>query len=204
VSTLTDDEMWRIKAELFDNVLGFGAEPYIGVRAIYNVIQQNVTSSSVSPTTSTTAVTSAGPVVLTLASVTGLAASSRIVLDVDNAREVVTVRAVTGSTISVVVTKTHSGTYPVEVESGLTIVRGLLADLETLDQQERITIPNGGVKRVDEIEFFSRAEGNVQQSLTAHRNAIRSRLASATGLTGILRELAARVSAGGGSTFEVY
>ena len=204
MSTLTYDEMWRIKAELFDNVLGFGAEPYIGVRAIYDVIQQNVTSSSVTPTTSATSVSSAGPTVLTLASVTGLAASSRVVLDVDAAREVVTVRAIAGSTVSVVCTKTHSGTYPVEVESALTIVRGLLADLETLDQQERITIPNGGVKRVDEIEFFSQAEGNVQASLTKHRNAIRSRLASATGLTGILRELAARASMSGNTAFEVY
>lgn len=204
MTTLTADEMWRVKAELFDNVLGFGAEPYIGVRAIYDVIQQNVTSSSVPPTTSATAVTTAGPNVLTLASVNGLVASSRVVLDVDNAREVVTVRAVSGSTISVVCTKTHSGTYPVEVESALTIVRGILADLEALDQQERITIPNGGVKRVDEIEFFSLAEGNVQSSLTTHRNALRSRLASATGLGGLMRELAARVAMAGSTSFEVY
>lgn len=141
---------------------------------------------------------------LTLASVNGLVASSRVVLDVDNAREVVTVRAVSGSTISVVCTKTHSGTYPVEVESALTIVRGILADLEALDQQERITIPNGGVKRVDEIEFFSLAEGNVQSSLTTHRNALRSRLASATGLGGLMRELAARVAMAGSTSFEVY
>ena len=176
MTTLTADEMWRVKAELFDNVLGFGAEPYIGVRAIYDVIQQNVTSSSVPPTTSATAVTTAGPNVLTLASVNGLVASSRVVLDVDNAREVVTVRAVSGSTISVVCTKTHSGTYPVEVESALTIVRGILADLEALDQQERITIPNGGVKRVDEHCAHGREVGasdgagqrDVDQELEGH------------------------------------
>lgn len=205
MTTLTTDEMARVKAEIFDNVLSIGAVPWLDVRAIYDVIQANVESSSVAPTTSTTAVTAAGPTTLTLASVTGLASGSRVVLDVDAAREVVTVRAVSGLTVSVVCTKTHSGTYPVEVESALTIVRGILADLESIDQQERIAIPQAGVKRVDEIEFFGRAEGgSAQSALTQHRNALRARLASATGLTGILRELAARASTGGVSGVEVY
>ena len=205
MATLTDDEMARIKAELFSNVLDLGAVPYISVLAIYSLIRDNVSSSAVAPTTSTTAVTAAGPSVLTLASVTGLASGSRVVLDVDASREVVTVRAVAGLTISVVCAKTHSGTYPVEVESALTIVRGLMADLEAIDQQERIAIPQAGVKRVDEIEFFGRAEGgSAQASLTQHRYALRGRLASATGLTEVLREMASRVSQGGVMGFEVY
>ena len=204
MTTLSADEMARIKAEIFDNVLSIGAVPWIDVRAIYDVIQANVSSSSVAPTTSATAVSAAGPTTLTLASVTGLSSGSRVVLDVDTSREVVTVRAVSGSTVSVVCAKTHSGTYPVEVESALTIVRGILADLEAIDQQERITIPQAGVKRVDEIEFFGRAEGSVRDMLTTHRNSLRARLASATGLTGILRELMARASTGGVMGFEVY
>lgn len=204
MSTLTDGEMARIRAEIFDNVLSVGAIPWIDVRSIYDVIEANVVSSSVTPTTSTTAVTSAGPVVLTLASVTGLTSSTRVVLDVDAAREVVTVRAVVGSTVSVVATKTHGGTYPVEVESPLTIVRGILADLEAIDLQERIAIPQAGVKRVDEIEFFGSAEGgSAQASLTRHRNNLRARLASACGLMGILRDLAARASSGA-SSVEIY
>ena len=204
MTTLSADEMARIKAEIFDNVLSIGAVPWIDVRAIYDVIQANVSSSSVAPTTSATAVSAAGPTTLTLASVTGLSSGSRVVLDVDTSREVVTVRAVSGSTVSVVCAKTHSGTYPVEVESALTIVRGILADLEAIDQQERTAIPQAGVKRVDEIEFFGRAEGSVRDMLTAHRNSLRARLASATGLTGILRELMARASTGGAMGFEVY
>ena len=204
MSTLTTAEMWRIRAELFDNVLNMSAVPWIDVRSIYDVIQANVSSSSTPPTSSSTAVTSAGPTVLTLASVTGLDVASRIVLDVDAAREVVTVRAISGLTVSVVCTKTHSGTYPVEIESALTIVRGTLADLEAIDQQERIAIPQAGVKRVDEIEFFGRTEGGVHASLMAHRNSVRARLASETGLSGIFRELAARASTSGVSTVEVY
>jgi hypothetical protein len=204
MTTITTQEMWRIKAELFDNVLDFGAVPWLSVRAIYDVIQANVSGSSVAPTTSSTAVTVPGATVLTLASVAGLAAASRVVIDVDTAREVATVRAVSGSTISVVCTKLHAGTYPVEIESGLTIVRGILADLEAIDQQQRLAIPQAGVRRVDEIEFFGKADGGgARAQLEAHRNTLRGRLASATGLTGILRELAARAS-GGLNAFEAY
>jgi len=204
MTTITTQEMWRIKAELFDNVLDFGAVPWLSVRAIYDVIQANVSGSSVAPTTSSTAVTTPGATVLTLASVTGLAAASRVVLDVDTSREVVTVRAVSGLTVSVVCAKLHSGTFPVEVESGLTIVRGILADLEAIDQQQRLAIPQAGVRRVDEIEFFGKSDGgSARAQLEAHRNQLRARLASATGLTGILRELAARAS-GGMSAFEAY
>lgn len=203
MATLTTDEMARVRAELFDNVLGVGAVPWIDVRSIYDVIRDNVSSSSTAATTSSTTVSTAGATTLTLASVTGLASGTRVVLDVDASREVVTVRAVSGSTVSVICAKTHSGTYPVEIESALTIVRGLLADLEALDQQERLMVPQAGVKIVDEIEFFGAAEGGVQQSLTARRNALRQRLASATGLTGILRDLAARAR-GGVSSMEVY
>ena len=204
MTTISDAEMWRVKAELFDNVLDFGAVPWLSVRAIYDVIRANVSGSSVAPTTSSTAVTVPGATVLTLASVTGLAAASRVVLDVDASREVVTVRAVSGSTVSVVCSKLHGGTYPVEIESGLTIVRGILADLEAIDQQQRLAIPQAGVRRVDEIEFFGKADGgSARAQLEAHRNQLRGRLAAATGLTGILRELAARAS-GGASAFEAY
>ena len=68
MATLTDDEMARIKAELFSNVLDLGAVPYISVLAIYSLIRDNVSSSATAPTTSATAVSAAGPTTLTLAS----------------------------------------------------------------------------------------------------------------------------------------
>lgn len=102
MTTLSDGELSRLKSEVFDNVLALGAEPYISIRAVYGVVQTYVQSSSTAPTTSTTSVTAAGPTLLTLASVTGISSMTRVVLDCDDAREVVTVRAVIGSTISVV------------------------------------------------------------------------------------------------------
>ncbi len=196
----------RIRAELFDNVLDVGAVPMIDIHAVYtSVIQPNLASSSTPPTTSATTVSAAGPATLTLASVAGLTAgSSRVVIDVDAAREVCTVRAVSGLTISVLCKQAHSGTYPVEVESGLTIVRGVIADLESLDQVQRANFGSAGVKRVDEIEFFSVSEGgSILVQAEAFRNVLRARLASALGVTALLRDLAARVRPGA-ATLEVY
>lgn len=203
MTLLGDDELARIKVECLDNVLDVGAVPYIGIRAVYDIIQAHVVSSSVAPTTSATAVTAAGPAVLTLASVTGLASGSRVVLDVDSVREVVTVRAVVGSTISVVCRRLHSGTYPVEVESPLTIVRGLLADLAALDDQEQDATVSAGLKRVDEVEWETGAGASIADRLLARRTELRERLARACGISHVLTAGRA-LARGAGGSFEVY
>lgn len=199
---LDDADIVRIRAELGDNIVAALANPYIGVRVVYDVIQSYV-QTDVVPTSSATTVSTSGPVVLTLGSVSGLDVGSRVVLDVDDQREVVSVRAVSGSTVSVVCRKTHSGTYPVEVENPLTIVRGLLADLETISQRERLLFGSAGVKRVDEIEFFGASEGgSALVSIDAARKRARIRLAQACGVVWIANGEAAR--AAGGGSFEAY
>lgn len=201
MSTLTADEMARIKSELDDNVVDYGAQPYIDVRAVYDVIRDHVVSSSVAPTTSATAITAAGATTITLASATGYAAGQRLVIDCDEAREVVTLRYLSGTSASIVATKTHSGTYPVEVESGLTIVRGILSDLITLDTQSRAQVGSAlGLKRVDEVEWNTDS-GGIVTAFAAQRQMLRRRLASACGLTSLY---AANRGRGGGSSFEVY
>jgi len=203
VATLTDDELSRIKMEVLDNVLSIGAIPYIGIKAVYAIIQENVVSSSVAATSSSTAVTTVGPVVLTLASVTGLTVGQKVQIDVDEARETCTIRAITGSTIAVVCTKTHSGTYPVEIESALTIVRGLLSDLVRIDQITRAAYQGLGVKRADEVEFFGKAEGgSTVEQLEQARMMRRQLLARSCGIEYILR--AAKAQSAGGGSFEVY
>lgn len=204
MTTLNDDELARIKREVLDHVLAVGAEPYIGVRSIYSVIQDYVLSSSVAATTSATAVTAAGPTLLTLASVTGLASSSRVQLDVDGSRETVTVRAVIGSTVSVICGKTHSGTYPVEVESPLTIVRGLLADLASLEQRYQPGAwDSAGLKRVDEVEFFGRADGTLSAVLAGERGRLRAELAAACGIGAWYAGALSKLRGGSGS-MEAY
>lgn len=198
MATLTDDELARIRAEVLDNVLDQQATPWFEVRAIYDVIRDNVISSSVAPTSSTTTVSAAGPTTLTLASVTGLTVGQKVQIDVDGARETVTVRAISGLTISVVCRKTHSGTYPVEVESPLTLVRGVLSDLATIESGAAIdALDTIGLKRVDEVEW--RDDETITRALERARQQLRSRLASLCGLTGILQSAQGR-----GSRFEAY
>lgn len=207
MATLTDDELARIKSEVFDNLLGLGAIPYFDVRTLYPVIRDNVESSDVAATTSSTSVASPGATTITLASATGYAAGQRVVLDVDDQRETVTIRSLSGAAASVICRKTHSGTYPVEVESALTLVRGYLSDLITLEQIERGSFETAGVKRVDEVEFFGASEGgDVLTRVNATRDRLRAKLASALNLTKVMSEMKARADAagGGGSTFEVY
>lgn len=206
MSLLTEAELMRIRAELFDNVLDIGAVPMIDIHAVYtSVIQPNLSSSSTAATTCSTTVSAAGPTTLTLGSVSGLTAGvSRIVIDSDESREVCTVRNISGLTVSVICKRTHSGTYPVEIESGLTIVRGIIADLESLDQVQRNNVSSAGVKRVDEIEFFSQSEGgSLLVQAERFRDVLRGRLAAALGVTALLRDLMARVGRGNGSV-EVY
>ena len=195
MATLTTDEMARIKAECFDNVLGVGAEPWIATRSIYDVILANVTSSTTAATSSTTTVSTAGPTTLTVASATGLVAGYKVQIDVDGQRETCTLRNVSGLTISVICRRTHSGTYPVEIESPLTLVRGVLSDLAAIGQVNSIDAWNAlGLKRVDEVEWNDRGQFALVESARRTR---RARLASLCGLSGILR-------ANRGGRFEVY
>lgn len=185
MATLTDDELARIKAEVLDNVLDQLATPWFDVRAIYEVLRDNVLSSSVAPTSSTTTVSAAGPTTLTLASVTGLTVGQKVQIDCDAQRETVTIRAISGLTISVICRKTHSGTYPVEVESPLTLVRGVLSDLAMLETGAALdSLDALGVKRVDEVEF--RDDETITLAIERARYQLRSRLASLCGLGFIL------------------
>ena len=198
MATLTDDEMARVRAEVFDNVLDAQATFYFDVRSIYDVISANVVSSLVSPTSSATTVSAAGPTTLTLASVSGLSAGMKVQLDCDGARETVSVRAVSGLTISVVCRKTHSGTYPVEVESPLTLVRGVLSDLALLESGAALdSLDTLGLKQVDEIIF--RDDVSVTDAVERARMKLRSRLATMCGLSAILASGKSR-----GGSFEVY
>jgi hypothetical protein len=180
MATLTDDEMARLRAELGAHVLANSATPMVGVLSIWAVIRDSVVSSSVSPTTSATTVSTAGPVVLTLASATGYVAGQSIQLDCDAERETVTIRNLSGSNASVICRKTHSGTYPVEVESPLTIVRGLLSDLRRIEQGDFLAAFDAlGVKQVDEVIL---SDAGQLKFIDRARAMLRDKLATACGV----------------------
>lgn len=180
---LLDSEIARIKYELGYNILTTGAVPYIGVSQVFEqVIQSNVLAGAV--TTSSTAVTAADtptPVTLTLASGTGFASGNRVVIDVDDRQEVVTARLVTGASLTADLSLTHSGTYPVTVEGGETIVRELLRNIRNTKAEMAGIFGEGALKKVDEIEFYN-SGGSLFGSTGATLSFWREELASALGV----------------------
>lgn len=194
---LLDSEVYRIKYELGFNVLGIGAEPYIGIHAVFNqVIQQYMTGGAT--TTSATVVTAAPaltPVSIVLAAFTQRehVPHARVIIDEEDRQETSLITSVDSlaSTITVTLQKAHSGTYPVTVEGGESIIRGILRKLETigglntssslLDQ----AAASAGIRKVDEVEFFGSTRTGMSGRLAeirALRQYWRGELARACGV----------------------
>ncbi len=206
---LLDSEVRRLKYELGYNVLSVGAEPYIGVAAIFEqVIQPYLTAgASTTSATSVTAASEAMPVTLTLVSATGIVALDRVVVDVDSRQEIATIQSATGLTITVQLSKAHSGTYPVTVEGGESLIRAILQKLQFIAGLSAGgdagalggAVETSGIKKVDEIEFFGGVVSGQDRFklITRAREYWRDELAAALGIE--------RLNGGrGGSSVAMY
>lgn len=199
---LLDSEVTRLRYELGYPLLTTGAEPWIGIASAFdNVIQPYLRAGAA--TTSATAVTaasSATPVTITLASATGFTTGDRLVVDVDDRQEIVTLQNLASTSATMLLTKAHTGTYPVTVEGGETVVRALLQRLRVIGEALDSSATSAGIKRVDEIEFFGDTSSiSVFSSLRQQREDCRDELSSAVGLARLNR-----AGRGGGSRVAVY
>lgn len=156
------------------------------------------------------------PVALTVANPALFTVGSRVVVDSGARQEVAEILDITGSTFSLLLSKGHSGTYPISQESGVTIVRGILGKLRSIADVLNGGAPDGGtdalsfaqdgvgIKKVDEIEFFGAMSsaggkslaGNTLQQLLALREYWRDELASCLNLP--------RLNAACGGSISVY
>lgn len=199
--SLSDAEIARIKYHLGYNLLANGAEPYIGITALFaNVIQPYLTGGA--STTSSTAVTAADEptaVTLTLTSATGFVAGDTCLVDVDSKQERVTIRALSGSTITVLLSLAHSGTYPVVVEGPEALVRSLLKKADEAQTALNTATSTAGLKQVDNggVEWFSASDGGTMKSLRSQLNYWRDELASALGIVRLNKR-------GGGGCVSLY
>jgi hypothetical protein len=188
---LLDSEIERVRYELGFNLLNAGAEPYIGVHAVFEQVIQVYLRAGATTTSSTavTAATTATPVAITLASATGFAAGARIVLDVDGRQEMATIQSLAGAVVTVLLTKAHTGTYPVTVEGGETIVRSILAELRNVQDKILAAAGAAGLKRAEDIEWFqgNNGVGSLSLTLGEMRNYYRDELASALGVENLHR-----------------
>lgn len=179
---LLTSEVQRIRFELGYSVMSSSVYVSSYFASLESILSSYLQSgASTTCATSVTAATSPTLVTLTLASVTGVSAGATVVIDVDARQERATVESVSGSTISVLLEKAHSGTYPVTVEGGEAIVRDLCNKLRDISEQVATSWSRSGVKKVDEIEFFEGAS-SVTKGLLHVRDVVRDDLASALGV----------------------
>ena len=191
---LTNGELDRIRAELGYNLLNVGAEPYIGVAAIFSQVIQPYMREGLD-TTATASTTTAGVTTLTLASVVGISVHDHVAVDVDSLFEYATVRSVSGSTITLVLNQTHAGSYPVTVDGGLQVVRECLSNIYLTRSKMRQQRGTGALKKVDEIEFYDVKGKSSIRVWKEQLDFWRSELANALGLA--VNPCAAGASHGG-------
>ena len=158
---LTTSMLARIRAELGYNTLSAGAEPYISYVAVFDVIVRTYMQGGASTTSSTTVAAATTPTAasLVLADATGFTAGDRCIVDVDSLQEAATIRGVTGSTISVILSLAHAGTYPVTVEGGESLVAAILKKIDALKDQFSQVVQTAGLKRAEDIEWYQAGSG---------------------------------------------
>ena len=75
----------------------------------------------------------------------------------------------------------HSGTYPVTVEGGETIIREILRNIRAAKAEMGTTLGEGSLKKVDEVEFYQ-SGGTTFGILGTQLNHWRNELAAALGV----------------------
>lgn len=149
-------EARRIRFELGFNVMTTGVEPFIVTfETLDQILQAYLTAGAT--TTSATPVSEASvatPSTLTLTSETGFTAGAMVWIDVDARQENATIQNLATAEMTVLLTKEHTGTYPVTVDGGETIIRDILAKLRELgDELGGIAVVAAGIEQADEIRF---------------------------------------------------
>lgn len=190
-------QLERIKAELGYNVMQVGADPYIGVHQIFEVVVNTNIAAEVTTTVVSCAITvAASPAtnVLSLVSAVGFAAGARVFIDVDSRKENVTIQALAGNDITVQLTKAHDGEVPVSLEGPIPLaIEKLCRILEVKDEMAQ-TFGYGALKAVDEVEFYNTGDSTTLfGSLGEQLKYWRAELASILGVPSLWAQ---RASAG--------
>lgn len=199
--SLLISELTYLRTCIGYNAMGLNAEPYVEYHAIFDrVVLQYLQSGALTTSSTTVAAAPLGSggaqVTLTLASAVGFSPGDRVIVDVDSRQEAATVQNVSGSTITALLSLTHTGSYPVTVEGGESLVREMLKRIRAVQDQlskpaTLIAAGSGGIKRVDEIEFHGVATSGYWQTafggLERELMRLRDELASMLGVTNLFR-----------------
>lgn len=113
---ITDSEIARIKWEGGYPLLDVGAEPYIQYVAIFTQVIKPFLLAGAITTSSTVVPTPKAlpyPTILNLVSTLNMSVGDTVNVDVDDLAENVTIQAILGTTITVLLELPHTGIYPV-------------------------------------------------------------------------------------------
>ena len=204
---LTDAEIQRVRYELGYPNLSTAAEPYIGIAAVFSQVIQPYTLSGAQTTSSTpvTAADSPTPQSLTLADPTGFEAGAVVLVDVDARQERATVQSIAGASMTVQLSLAHTGTYPITVEGGESIIRDILRELRAVADAISNLKDRVGLKRADEIEFFGGGQTLASQGIDPMTHTLnlreywRDELAACLGIPRLNSK-----TSGGGGEISVY
>lgn len=159
-AVLTNTEVERLRGHLGYGMIQVGGYPWTPdgfFELFYNVIAQYL--SSAAETTATTAITANTIAVVTPASMTGIAVNERLIVDVADDAEIVTVKAVTLTTFTARFLKAHTAAgYPISIDSGVPRLRYLLtqADLAWAALLDKSVGNSSGLKSLarEEVVWF--------------------------------------------------
>jgi len=194
----------RVRYELGFSAVGLGGLPYLDHAFIPDKSIDNLTTGS--ETSSITEVTAASvqagtPTTITLASGVGFATMMKAHVDAGPRREIVTFQFVSGTAATAVFKQPHLGTYTVEADGGVPMLRTILGILDKLAVDIDDARASAAVKKIDtDIEFFPSEERQLSRvtELEQQRDHWRGELASLLQLprgllTGGQRRAATRV-----------
>lgn len=198
---LTTAELQRIKTELGMNALDVGADFYIGIHQILEVVVNQHIDAEVSTTaTLGTAIAQASaptPQTLALADASSFSAGDRVFIDVDTRSENATIQSKSGSSIVVQLKKAHSGTIPVTLEGPIPLALEALRHILEVKGRIAEIFGTGTLKKVDEIEWYPTV-GTQLSALGEQLMFWRDELANVLGVPNLWRRKSC------GSTVSVY
>lgn len=156
---ITDSEIERLRFFLGYGNVDVNAYPYTpdGFLELFrDVVAPNLTTSA--ETTAPVSIAAAGIVTVTPAAMDEIVVYGRLVIDVGEDEETVTVRAITATTFTARFAKAHAAPFPIAVDSGTTRLRQLLAKAEAVLAEKTGTKISSaaGLKMVGqgEVEWF--------------------------------------------------
>lgn len=215
---LTNADILRLKAELFYNVVGIGAEAYSSLDGYVALFDRAVQPYLIDygTTSSTVVAVGAGVTTLTLAAnptVPGnnvqplaFAAGTNVVVDLGPNAEKSTILAISGLIVTLTLSLAHGGyTYPVLVQGGEQLIRDIFTQIDTINSEMRTIAPKtAGIEQVDEVKLYASGHGRRNSKskfdeLVFQRHTARRDLAALLGVPYLFD-----VRGGQSQSFEVY